>query len=171
MQNANMERLPSGGPLVAFFAVSQNTRPPDPLNCALSHDRGECLSVCHGRSDLGRVDLRARVLLRQVAVDRRHDLRTRLGDLWNRLRVSDSGCDRCKYSLRDRSGRAVSFRIAADGKVGVGTFSSHPISSTWPRTRTPTPSSRAQEQQKTIADLTASVAELMARVRALEPRP
>jgi hypothetical protein len=87
------------------------------------HDRGECLSVCHGRSDLGRVDLRARVLLRQVAVDRRHDLRTRLGDLWNRLRVSDSGCDRSQYSLRDRSGRAVSFRIAADGKVGVGTFS------------------------------------------------
>jgi hypothetical protein len=36
VQNANMERLPSGGPLVAFFAVSQNTRPPDPLNCALS---------------------------------------------------------------------------------------------------------------------------------------
>jgi hypothetical protein len=57
------------------------------------------------------------------SASRRHDLRTRLGDLWNRLRVSDSGCDRSQYSLRDRSGRAVSFRIAADGKVGVGTFS------------------------------------------------
>jgi hypothetical protein len=84
------------------------------------------------------------------------------------------------FQIVDVTAASIPFVIAPgapfpSGSPRTGRWGSvrspHPINSTWPRTRTPTPSSRAQEQQKTIADLTASVAELMARVRALEPRP